>query len=276
MHLKKAPALILLVWKLMCLEADICQGVCTHHNPAATTIATSGVTAATTKKRTSFNIADPTYFSSDITTLAKTSSLSERKTAKKDSSTVVIVAASLGTVLFVALIALAALVLLKRRRRHSLKDSEEKPKKKAVNQPENSYESIDPVEDAKLLGDPNTGKPSLIKTEEVEYDMVNKKEDTKQNNRDHVGVTKQATPKMDHKYAVVNKKNQKQKKGDVVYAQLDMPRLDDAGNNTKVRKHALYAPTVYADVKPTGVINKAEPNSKLPTYENVQKTTVGV
>ncbi|CAH3192677.1 unnamed protein product, partial [Porites evermanni] len=84
------------------LTQDICQGVCTHHNPAATTIATSGVTAATTKKRTSFNIADPTYFSSDITTLAKTSSLSERKTAKKDSSTVVIVAASLGTVLFVA------------------------------------------------------------------------------------------------------------------------------------------------------------------------------
>ena len=47
------------------------------------------------------------------------------------------------------------------------------------NQPENSYESIDPVEDAKLLGDPNTGKASLIKTEQVEYDMVNKKEDTK-------------------------------------------------------------------------------------------------
>ena len=47
------------------------------------------------------------------------------------------------------------------------------------NQPENSYESIDPVEDAKLLGDPKTGKASLIKTEEVEHDMVNKKEDTK-------------------------------------------------------------------------------------------------
>ena len=57
----------------------------------------------------------------DITTLARTSSLSERKTAEKDSSTVVIVAASLGTVLFVALIALAALILLKRRRRHSSK-----------------------------------------------------------------------------------------------------------------------------------------------------------
>ena len=55
----------------------------------------------------------------DITTLARTSSLSERKTEKEDSSTVVIVAASLGTVLFVAVIALAALVLLKRRRRHS-------------------------------------------------------------------------------------------------------------------------------------------------------------
>ena len=47
------------------------------------------------------------------------------------------------------------------------------------NQPESSYESIDPVEDAKLLGDPNTGKASRIKTEQVEYDMVNKKEDTK-------------------------------------------------------------------------------------------------
>jgi len=47
------------------------------------------------------------------------------------------------------------------------------------NQPENSYESIDPVEDTKLLGDPNTGKASLKKTEQVEYDMVNKKEDTK-------------------------------------------------------------------------------------------------
>ena len=47
------------------------------------------------------------------------------------------------------------------------------------NQPENSYESIDPVEAAKLLGVPNTGKVSFIKTEQVEYDMVNKKEDTK-------------------------------------------------------------------------------------------------
>ena len=44
------------------------------------------------------------------------------------------------------------------------------------NQPENSYESVDPVEAAKLLG---TGEVSLIKTEQVEYDMVNKKEDTK-------------------------------------------------------------------------------------------------
>ena len=47
------------------------------------------------------------------------------------------------------------------------------------NQPENSYESVDPVEAAKLLGTPNAGKVSLIKTELVEYDMVNKKEDTK-------------------------------------------------------------------------------------------------
>ena len=30
-----------------------------------------------------------------------------------------------------------------------------------------------------------------------------------QNKRDHVGVTKKATPKMDHEYDVVNKKNQK-------------------------------------------------------------------
>ena len=44
------------------------------------------------------------------------------------------------------------------------------------NQPENSYESVDPVEAAKLLG---TDEVSLIKTEQVEYDMVNKKEDTK-------------------------------------------------------------------------------------------------
>ena len=47
------------------------------------------------------------------------------------------------------------------------------------NQPESSYECIDPVEDAKLLGDPNTGKANLIKTGQVEYDMVNKKKDTK-------------------------------------------------------------------------------------------------
>ena len=67
-----------------------------------------------------------------------------------------------------------------------------------------------------------------------------------------------------------------QKKGDVLYAQLDIPESDDPGNNIKVRKPAPYAPTVYADVTPTEVINKAEPNSKLPTYENVQKTTVGV
>lgn len=46
------------------------------------------------------------------------------------------------------------------------------------NQPENSYECIHPVEAAKL-GAPNTGKVSLIKTEPVEYDMVNKKEGTK-------------------------------------------------------------------------------------------------
>ncbi|XP_073253896.1 uncharacterized protein [Porites lutea] len=208
----------------------------------------------------------------DITTLARTSSLSERKTAEKDSSTVVIVAASLGTVLFVALIALAALILLKRRRRHSSKDSE-KPKKNALNQPENSYESVDPVEAAKLLG---TGEVSLIKTEQVEYDMVNKKEDTKPKNREHVDLTEQAPPKMDHEYAVVNKKNRKQKKGDVLYAQLDMPESEDSGNNIKVRKPTPYAPTVYADVTPTEVINKAEPNSKVSTYENVQKTTIGV
>ena len=55
-----------------------------------------------------------------------------------------------------------------------------------------------------------------------------------------------------------------------------MPESDDPGNHIKVRKPAPYAPTVYADVTPTEVINKAEPNSKLPTYENVQKTTVGV
>ena len=67
-----------------------------------------------------------------------------------------------------------------------------------------------------------------------------------------------------------------QKKGDVLYAQLDMPESEDSGNNIKVRKPAPYAPTVYADVTPTEVINKAETNSKLPTYENVQKTTVGV
>ena len=67
-----------------------------------------------------------------------------------------------------------------------------------------------------------------------------------------------------------------QKKGDVLYAQLDMPESDEPGNNIKVRKPAPYAPTVYADVTPTEVLNKAELNSKLPTYENVQKTTVGV
>ena len=55
-----------------------------------------------------------------------------------------------------------------------------------------------------------------------------------------------------------------------------MPESDDPGNNIKVRKPAPYAPTVYADVTPTEVINKAEPNSKLPTYENVQKAIVGV
>ena len=47
------------------------------------------------------------------------------------------------------------------------------------NEPENSYESVDPVEAAKLLGAPNAGKVSLMNTEQVEYDMVNRKEDTK-------------------------------------------------------------------------------------------------
>ena len=55
-----------------------------------------------------------------------------------------------------------------------------------------------------------------------------------------------------------------------------MPESDDPGDNIKVRKPAPYTPTVYADVTPTEVINLAEPNSNLPTYENVQKTTVGV
>ena len=39
-----------------------------------------------------------------------------------------------------------------------------------------------------------------------------------------------------------------------------MPESDEPGNNIKVRKPAPYAPTVYADVTPTEVINKAEPN----------------
>ena len=43
------------------LTPDTCQGVCMHHDPAVTTIATPLVTA-TTKERTSFNIADTTYF----------------------------------------------------------------------------------------------------------------------------------------------------------------------------------------------------------------------
>ena len=55
-----------------------------------------------------------------------------------------------------------------------------------------------------------------------------------------------------------------------------MPESEDSGNNIKVRKPTPYAPTVYADVTPTEVINKAEPNSKVSTYENVQKTTIGV
>ena len=55
-----------------------------------------------------------------------------------------------------------------------------------------------------------------------------------------------------------------------------MPESDDTGDNIKVRKPAPYAPTVYADVTPTEVINKGEPNSMPPTYENLQKTTVGV
>ena len=42
------------------LTPDTCQGVCMHHDPAVTTIATPLVTA-TTKERTSFNIADTTF-----------------------------------------------------------------------------------------------------------------------------------------------------------------------------------------------------------------------
>ena len=47
------------------LTPDTCEGVCMPHNPAVTTIATPLVTA-TTKERTSFNIADTTYFSSGL------------------------------------------------------------------------------------------------------------------------------------------------------------------------------------------------------------------
>ena len=47
------------------LTPDTCQGVCMHHHPAVTTTATPEVTA-TTKERTSFNIADTTYFSSGL------------------------------------------------------------------------------------------------------------------------------------------------------------------------------------------------------------------
>ena len=48
------------------LTPDACQGVCMRHYPSVTTIVTPRVTASSTKERTSFSIADPTYFSSGL------------------------------------------------------------------------------------------------------------------------------------------------------------------------------------------------------------------
>ena len=61
----RESAVFLFVFFVCFLTPDTCQGVCMHHNPVVTTIATPPVTA-TMKERTTFNIADPTYSSTGM------------------------------------------------------------------------------------------------------------------------------------------------------------------------------------------------------------------
>lgn len=245
-------------------ETDNCsQGVCMFHDPVTTTKAnlpSTTVTAETTKNEKDLQ---------DSTTVASTPDVGGRKDDKSD-STVVIVAASLAAVLFIALIILAVVFFLKRKRQQP--QDAERPKKQALKQPENPYESINPTEAANLLGTPKSGS-TRPKTEQAEYAMVNK-EKMKQKKGNPVCETKQAPPETDHEYAVVNKENKKQKKGDLVYAKLDMGEFDDAEDDPNLHKPAPYEHTVYADVVPTEVINRVDPGSTTSAYENVQTTGV--
>ncbi|XP_068704197.1 uncharacterized protein [Montipora foliosa] len=118
----------------------------------------------------------------------------------------------------------------------------EKPTANAssTKQPDSQYESVQPVDAARLLGAPEFRKESPTKVE--------------------------------CEYAVVNKANKKPNKGDVVYAQL--ADFDDADNDVKMEKPTLYEPTVYADVVPSDVYLKESNDTSDPTYANVQTTGV--
>ncbi|XP_068719127.1 uncharacterized protein [Montipora capricornis] len=175
----------------------------------------------------------------DSTSSSTFASNSGKPEGEKDSTTVKI-AAALGAVLFIVLVVLVVVVLLRRKRR--LGKNPEKPTANAssTKQPDSQYESVQPVDAARLLGAPEFRKESPTKVE--------------------------------CEYAVVNKANKKPNKGDLVYAQL--ADFDDADNDVKMEKPTLYEPTVYADVVPSDVYLKESNDTSDPTYANVQTTGV--
>ncbi|XP_068703660.1 uncharacterized protein [Montipora foliosa] len=184
-------------------------------------------------------ITTPQQHERDSTTSSTVASDSGKQEGEKDSTTVKI-AAALGAVLFILLVVLVVVVLLRRKRR--LGKNPEKPTANAssTKQPDSQYESVQPVDAARLLGAPEFRKESPTKVE--------------------------------CEYAVVNKANKKPNKGDLVYAQL--ADFDDADNDVKMEKPTLYEPTVYADVVPSDVYLKESNDTSDPTYANVQTTGV--
>lgn len=202
-----------------------------------TTTPTTIHTLPDTYAATASVITTPQQHDRDSTTTVANNS--GKQEDEKDPSTLII-AAALGAVLFILLVVLVVVVLLRRKRR--LCKNPEKPTANAssTKQPESQYESVQPVDAARLLGAPEFRKESPTKVE--------------------------------CEYAVVNKANKKPNKGDLVYAQL--ADFDDADNDVKMEKPTLHEPTVYADVVPSDVYLKESNDTSDPTYANVQTTGV--
>ncbi|XP_022777565.1 uncharacterized protein LOC111318989 [Stylophora pistillata] len=241
-------------------ETATCRGNCfVHPSPSSTSPSqtSTGTKAVTTQDKTSTeqNIIDVSGSSTTVSTPTTTKTTDKAKSKYKalvddnrsSSLTVVIVAASLGAVFFVVLIILFAVLLLRRKKRQG-KDAESAPPKKSTPNcsekyqlGESQYESVNPVEAAKLLGSANS--------------------------------TPEASPK-NCEYAVVNKANKKRKEADLMYAQLaDFNNETHAG---KPPKPPSYEPTIYADVEelPPELPGKEDPDSSQPTYANLEKAGV--